>query len=80
MVRQDVQQPKLSSNINMMPSNCSRCTHNIQENDHPTARIAVLQAQIQTQSLGKGYFSVGKDETASVSPVSTDSSINPPQC
>uniref|UniRef100_A0A8C7QG66 SGNH hydrolase-type esterase domain-containing protein n=1 Tax=Oncorhynchus mykiss TaxID=8022 RepID=A0A8C7QG66_ONCMY len=77
MVRQDLQQPKLSSNINMMPSNCSRCTHNIQENDRLTARIAVLQAQHQTQSLGKGNFSVGKDETASVPPVSIDSSINP---
>lgn len=67
------------SNINMMPSNCSRCTYNIQENDRLTARIAVLQAQLQTQSLGKGNFSVGKDETASVPPVSTDSniSINP---
>ena len=43
------------------------------------ARIAVLQTQLQTQSLGKGNFSVGKDETASVPPVSTDSnvSINP---
>ncbi|CDQ58613.1 unnamed protein product [Oncorhynchus mykiss] len=63
----------------MMPSNCSHCTHNIQENDRLTARIAVLQAQLQTQSLGKGNFSVGKDETASVPPVSTDSnvSINP---
>ena len=42
-------------------------------------RIAVLQAQLQTQSLGKGNFSVGKDETASVPPISTDSnvSINP---
>ena len=28
-------------------------------------------------ALGKGNFSVGKDETASVPPVSTDSSINP---
>ena len=54
----------------MMPSNCSRCAR-------LTARIAVLQAQLQTQSLGKGNFSVGKDETASVPPVSTDSSINP---
>ena len=38
-----------------------------------------LQAQLQTQSLGKGNFSVGKDATASVPPVSTDSnvSINP---
>lgn len=53
-----------------MPSNCSRCAR-------LTARIAVLQAQLQTQSLGKGNFSVGKDETASVPPVSTDSSINP---
>ena len=62
-----------------MPSNCSRCTHNIQENDHLTARIAVLQAQLQMQSLGKSHFSVGKDETASVPPISTDSnvSINP---
>ncbi|XP_071192547.1 uncharacterized protein [Salvelinus alpinus] len=79
MVRQHLQQPKLSSNINMMSSNCSRCTHNIQENDRLTARIAVLQAQLQTQSLGKGNFSVGKEETASVPPVSTDSnvSINP---
>ena len=76
-VRQDLQQPKLSSNINMMPFNCSRCTRNIQENDRLTARIAVLQAQLQTQSFGKGNFSVGKDETASVPPVSTDSSINP---
>uniref|UniRef100_A0A673YAG7 Uncharacterized protein n=1 Tax=Salmo trutta TaxID=8032 RepID=A0A673YAG7_SALTR len=40
-------------------------------------RIAVLQAQLQMQSLGKGNFSVGKDETGSVPPVSTDSSINP---
>lgn len=78
MVRQDFKQPKLS-NINMMPSNCSRCTYNIQENDRLTARIAVLQAQLQTQSLGKGNFSVVKGETASVPPVSTDSnvSINP---
>lgn len=78
MVRQDFKQPKLS-NINMMPSNCSRCTYNIQENDRLMARIAVLQAQLQTQSLGKGNFSVGKDETAPVAPVSTDSnvSINP---
>ena len=76
MVRQDFKQPKLS-NINMMPSNCSRCTYNIQENDRLTARIAVLQAQLQTRSLGKGNFSVGKDETVSVPPVSTDSSINP---
>ena len=39
----------------------------------------MLQAQLQTQSLGKGNFSVGKDETVSVPPVSTDSnvSINP---
>ena len=37
----------------------------------------MLQAQLQTQSLGKGNFSVGKDETASVAPVSTDSSVNP---
>ena len=61
----------------MMPSNCSRCTQNIQEN--LTTRIAVLQAQLQRQSLGKGNFSVGKDETALVPPVSTDSnvSINP---
>ena len=49
MVRQDLQQPKLSSNINMMPSNCSHCTHIIQENDRFTAMIAVLQAQLQTQ-------------------------------
>uniref|UniRef100_A0A8C7UQ92 SGNH hydrolase-type esterase domain-containing protein n=1 Tax=Oncorhynchus mykiss TaxID=8022 RepID=A0A8C7UQ92_ONCMY len=79
MVRPDFQLPKLSSNINMMPSNCSRCTHNIRENDCLTARIAVLQAQLQTQSLGKGNFNVGKDETVSVPPVSTDSnvSINP---
>ena len=77
VVRQYLHQPKLSSNINMMPSNCSRCTHNIQENDRLTARIAELQAQLQTQSLGKGNFSVGKDETASVPPVSTDSSIKP---
>ena len=41
------------------------------------ARIAVLQAQLQTQSSGKGHLSVGKDETASVPPISTDSSINP---
>ena len=56
----------------MMPSNCSRCAR-------LTARIAVLQAQLQTQSLGKGNFSVGKDETESEPPVSTDSnvSINP---
>ena len=79
MVRQDLQQPKLSSNINMMRSNCSRCTHNIQENDRLMARIAMLQAQLQMQSLGKGNFSVGKDESASVPPVSTDSSINPLQ-
>ena len=46
VVCQDLQQPKLSSNINTMPSNCSRCTHNIQENDRLTARIAVLQAQL----------------------------------
>ena len=75
--RQDLHQLKLSSNINMMPSNCSRCTHNIQENDHLTARIAELPAQLQTQSLGKGNLSVGKDETASVPAVSTDSSKNP---
>ena len=37
----------------------------------------MLQAQLQTQSLGKGHFSEGKDETASVPPVGTDSSINP---
>ena len=65
-----------SSNINIMPSNCSRCSHNIQENDRLTARIDVLQAQLQTQSLGKGNFSEGKGETASVPPVNTDSSIN----
>ena len=41
------------------------------------ARINVLQAHLQKQSLGKGNFSVGKDETACVPPVSTDSSINP---
>ena len=41
--------------------------------------IVLRQSQLQTQSLGKGTFSVGKDETASVPPVSTDSngSINP---
>ena len=27
-------------------------------------RIAVLKAQLQMQSLGKGHLSVGKDETA----------------
>ena len=55
------------------------CTHNTQEHDRLMARIAVLRARLQTQSLGKGNFSVGKDETASVPPVSTDSnvSINP---
>ena len=37
----------------------------------------MLQAQLQTQSLGKGNFNVGKDETESVPPVSTHSSINP---
>uniref|UniRef100_A0AAZ3QIA8 SGNH hydrolase-type esterase domain-containing protein n=1 Tax=Oncorhynchus tshawytscha TaxID=74940 RepID=A0AAZ3QIA8_ONCTS len=42
MVRQDLQQPKLRSDINMMPSNSSRCTRNIQENDHLTARIALV--------------------------------------
>ncbi|CDQ68510.1 unnamed protein product [Oncorhynchus mykiss] len=36
----------------------------------------MLQAQLQTQSLGKDNLSVGKDETASVPPISTDSSIN----
>ena len=77
MVRQDLHQPKLGSNINMMPSNCSRCTHNIQENDCLMAKIAVLQAQLQTQSLGKGNLCVGKDETVSVPPVSKGSSINP---
>ena len=76
VVRQDLHQQKLSSNINIMPSNCSCCTHNIQENDHFMARIAVLQAQFQTQSLGKGNLSVGNDETASVPRISTDSSIN----
>jgi hypothetical protein len=60
VVRQDLHQPKLSSNINMMPSNCSRCTHNIQQNDHLLARIAVLQAQLQTISLGKGNLQWGK--------------------
>jgi hypothetical protein len=40
-------------------------------------RIAVLQAQLQMQSLGKGHLSVGKDETESVPPVSTDTSISP---
>ena len=54
----------------MMPSNCSRCTHNIQENDRPTARI--VDAIVR-----KGNLSVGKDEKVSVPPVSTDSSINP---
>ena len=39
---------------------------------------AVLQAQLQMQSLGKGNLSVGKDGTAFVPPVSTDSCINPP--
>ena len=78
MVLQDLHQlKKLSSNINTMPSNCSRCTLNIQENVLLIVRIAVLQAQLQMQSLGKGNFSVGKDETASVPPVHTDSSINP---
>ena len=77
MVHKDLHQPKQSGNINMMPSNYSRCTHSIQENDRLTARIAVLQAQLQMQSLGKGNFSVGKDKTASVPPVSTESSINP---
>ena len=41
-------------------------------------RIALLPAQLQMQSLGKGNLSVGEYETASVPPVSTDSSINPP--
>ena len=77
MVRQDLHHPKVSSNINIMPSNCSRCTHNIQENNCLTATITVLQAQLHTQLLGKGNFSVGKNETASVPPVSIDSSINP---
>jgi hypothetical protein len=76
VVCQDLLQLKLSSNINMMPSNCSHCTHNIQENDRLMVRIAVLQAQLQTQSLGKRNLSVGKDEAASVPPVSTDNSIN----
>ena len=44
--------------------------------DSRNVRIAVLQAQLQTQSLGKGNFSVGKDETASVPPVNTDSNIS----
>ena len=76
---QDLHQPqKLSNvnNINTMPSNCSPCTHNIQENYRLMVRIAMLQAQLQMQSLGKGNLSVGKDETASVPPVSTESSIN----
>jgi hypothetical protein len=60
-----------------MPSNCSHCSHNIQENDRLTARIAALQAQRHTKSLGKGHLNAGKDETASVPPISTDSSINP---
>ena len=74
VVHQDLHQLKLSSNINIMPSNCSRCTHKIQ--DRLMVRIAVLQVQLQTQSLGKRNLSVGKDETASIPPVSTDSSIN----
>ena len=37
----------------------------------------MLQAQLQTQLLGKGNLSVEKDETASVPSVSTDRSINP---
>ena len=76
MVLQDLHQPKLSSNINIMPSNCSRCTHNIQENGRLMVRIAVLQAQLQTQLLGKGHLSVGKDETVFVPPISIESSIN----
>jgi hypothetical protein len=40
-------------------------------------RITVLQAQLQTQSLGKGHLSVGNYETASVSPISTERIINP---
>jgi hypothetical protein len=31
-------------------------------------RIAVLQAQLQMQSFGKGNLSVGKDETVAVPP------------
>ena len=41
------------------------------------ARTAVLQAQLQTQSLVSGNLSLGKDETESVSPISTDSGRNP---
>ena len=59
VVVQDPHQPKkLSSNINTMHSNFSRCTHNIQENYFLMVRIAVLQAQLQMQSLGKGNLSV----------------------
>ena len=39
--------------------------------------ISESQAQLQMQLLGKGNLSVGKDETASMPAVSTDSSINP---
>jgi hypothetical protein len=73
MVLQDLHQPKLSSNINTMPSNCSCCIHNIQENYRLMVRIAMLLTQLQMQSLGKGNLCVGKDEIASVPPVSTDS-------
>ena len=38
--------------------------------------IAVLQAQLQTQSLGKGNLSVGKDETAFVPPINADSNVS----
>ena len=41
-------------------------------------RTDELQAQLRVQSLGKGNLKVGKDDKASVPPVSTDSNINPP--
>lgn len=41
-------------------------------------KIAELQAQLQTQSLGMGNLSVGKEDRASVPPVNTGSIVNPP--